>query len=102
VQATRARCKSYVAGEIDLDGALTLVEETRKHLAALKAELPAGTSLRAFRSEWRTRMGSAAAGRPMSEEGSPTPKAYLQLAMLNVYVDRHFRLDREKSMWAKN
>ena len=91
-----ALLKRYVAGNISLDSALAVVEETRQRLAALEKELPAGVALSGFRREWRVRMAGAAMAQSTDGERPRSGEAYLQLAMLNLYVDRYFRLAREK------
>lgn len=92
-----ALLKRYQEGEIAMEDAVPRVHEARQLLARVEGLIPAGHSLRDVRLEWRARMRGETTGKYSADQQEQLSGAYFQLAVLHFYIDRHFRLDREKT-----
>jgi hypothetical protein len=96
-------CSSYRCGlleryrdrRISLEDALPLVAEARRLFAAAQAMLPSGTSFRTARWRWRRRSRGEPGGEIDSAERPILEQSFLRIALLDRFLDRHFRLGYE-------
>jgi Fe-S-cluster containining protein len=97
-----ALLQRFSNGEIELEAALPLVEQARRLVAQVQAQLPRAESMRAFRLEWRKFLSGKPTPERSPEGRSRLAGAYLQLAVLHRFLDRHFRLEREHTYMASD
>jgi hypothetical protein len=87
--------RRYRGGNIALDDAVLLVREARRLFDAVLAVLPAGSSFRDIRWRWRKRMWGTDSSPRADDDAQRLAQPVLRITMLDRFLDRHFRLDRE-------
>jgi Fe-S-cluster containining protein len=88
-----ALLKTFHRGEVSAERARELVAEAKRLLADLRAVLPEGQSLREARAKWRNR--STEWSNASEEERATNAAIHLRMTMVQMFLDRHFRLSRE-------
>lgn len=90
-----ALLRRYEDGEIALGDAVQLVGQAHALLDGVKSRLQAEESYRDFTSAWRAHMSGDKRIVWSDADRSRRSGAFMALAMLSRFIDRHFRLDRE-------
>jgi Fe-S-cluster containining protein len=90
-----ALLKRYEAREIPLDEALALVSKGKALLDAVRSRLRPGERFRDLRLAWRGHIGGEAPVEWAPGEQSERSGAFLAMALLHRFFDRHFRLSQE-------
>jgi len=90
-----ALLRRYEEGEIALGDAVQLVGQAHALLDTVKSRLQPGESYRDFKTAWRDHMSGDKRIAFSGAERSQRSGAFMALAMLSRFIDRHFRLDRE-------
>ena len=85
--------KTFHAGAVTIEDARQRVAEAKRLLSEVQALLPKGQRLSQARTEWRLRANAPVS--ESSEERAAIGKLQLRMTMLNMFLDRHFRLARE-------
>lgn len=85
----------YRKGEIPLENALLLVTEAWRLFQSAVASLPSGWTYRELRAKLRRRMGGKFGGDLTAEESVQLKDPLLKAMLLDVFLDRNFRLGRE-------
>ncbi len=85
----------YRKGEIPLRDALQVVAEARRLYQSVAAALPTSWTFRDLRLKLRRRMTGDAAGDLRPEERETLKDPFLKAMLLDVFLDRNFRLTRE-------
>ena len=75
--------------------AVALVGQAQTLLAGVTSQLAPGETYRDFKTSWRAHMSGEKAMQWTDMEKSERSAAFLGLAMLNRFIDVHFRLGRE-------
>jgi hypothetical protein len=74
---------------------LPLVREAQRLLASAIASVPAAWSFRDLRRKLRSRIRGQAEGELTREEQSDLREPLMKIALLDVFLDRNLRLERE-------
>jgi uncharacterized cysteine cluster protein YcgN (CxxCxxCC family) len=85
----------YQAREVPLDEALALVRQGKALLESLRLHLRPGERFRDLRMAWRGHIGGEAPVQWTPGEQKERSGAFLAMALLHRFIDRHFRLARE-------
>lgn len=89
--------KRYRSGDVPLDEAISLVAKARQLFEAVMRTVPPSTTFREVREKWRLRsrrgVQDAIGGGDQQQPG----QTFVRIVMLDLFLDRHIRLEREKS-----
>jgi Fe-S-cluster containining protein len=85
----------YRRNEVSFEEALPLVREAQRLLASAVASVPADWSFRDLRRKLRSRIRGRAGGELTLEEQSRLREPLMKIALLDVFLDRNLRLERE-------
>jgi Fe-S-cluster containining protein len=87
--------RRYRRNEISFEEALPLVREAQRLLAAAIASVPLAWSFRDLRRKLRSRIRGQAGGELSAEEQRNLGEPLMKIALLDVFLDRNLRLERE-------
>jgi hypothetical protein len=90
-----ALLERFEAREIPLDDAIALVSQGKALLDAVRSRLRPGERFRDLRMAWRGHIGGEAPVQWAPGEQVERSGAFLAMALLHRFIDRHFRLSRE-------
>lgn len=89
--------RKYRRGDISLDEAVPLVSKARQLFDSVMATMPPTTSFREVREKWRLRSRNGTGEALGEEDRKHLGQSIMRIVLLDRFLDRYFRLDREKS-----
>lgn len=93
--------RRYRRGEVSLGEALPLIAKARELFDAVMRSVPPTTSFRQVREKWRIRSRRGTSDALPEGDREELGQPFVRIVMLDLFLDRFFRLERERSYAAE-